>query len=38
MMTKAAEVVVPGGRLQGFLDLDGAALDWRVLELVRVVT
>lgn len=27
MMTKAAEVVVPGGRLQGCPDLDGAALD-----------
>lgn len=34
MMTKAAEVVVPGGQLQGCPDLHGAALDWRVLELV----
>lgn len=34
MMTKAVEVVVPEGRLQGCPDLDGAALDCRVLELV----
>lgn len=34
MMTKAAEVVVPGGRLQGCPDLHGAALDWRGLDLV----